>query len=165
MTNHVFQLHRIPLGYHVGWWPSVYLLGVKRFFFFGFHSSWYSCQFFSLSTLVLCLLSLPICLCAFVWLPHLSNAGSSWSPPSGLAHLWQSTDLPLIWISKGSLCFPQRGFVSVSWREKSVSLSSLKTAWTVGLDTVHRDCRCFCLFWKTVNKLTELHSESEYDTL
>lgn len=146
MTNHVFQLHRIPLGYRVGWWPSVYLLGVKRFFFFGFHSSWYSCQFFSLSTLVLCLLSLPICLCAFVWLPHLSNAGSSWSPPSGLAHLWQSTDLPLIWISKGSLCFPQGGFVSVSWREKSVSLSSLKTAWTVGLDTVHRDCRCFCLF-------------------
>uniref|UniRef100_A0A3P9D176 Uncharacterized protein n=2 Tax=Haplochromini TaxID=319058 RepID=A0A3P9D176_9CICH len=89
-------LHRIPLGYHVGWWPSVYLLGVKRFFFFGFHSSWYSCQFFSLSTLVLCLLSLPICLCAFVWLPHLSNAGSSWSPPSGLAHLWQSTDLRTI---------------------------------------------------------------------
>lgn len=33
----------------------------KIFFFFGFHSSWYSCQFFSLSTLGLSLLSLPIC--------------------------------------------------------------------------------------------------------
>lgn len=36
--------------------------------------------------------------------------------------------------------------MSASWREKSVSLSSLKMAWTVGLDTVHRDCGCFFFF-------------------